>query len=436
MFKLTEYQVQGAKEGLEVLRKYNLMYLMWEPRVRKTATVLTIAKEFNNVLFITKKKAMDGITRDYNELNYKYNLEVTNYESLHKVERLEWDLIIIDEAHRLGGYPKPPKTLKDIKKFKCDKHILLSGTPCPESWSQIYHQLAVSKYSPFAKYNNFYTFFRKENLLKIKEPKKTGFPSNNYSLSTEALDSYIEAQDYPFPIKDEIRKLLVDHNKKCTDFLKDSVKHITLTKTQEDAGFKTVINDIILTVEMKPITYQIANRLLKDNIVEGKSGVILADTGVKLQQKLHQIYSGSCKLEDDSTVIIDTTKAEYIKEKFKGKIIGIFYKFKAEWEILQSVFGDDITQDVTDKTRNIAGQLLSIREGVSLKHCDALVFYNIDFSNVSYLQARDRANGLDVDGSDVYFTFAKGGIEEKIYKTITVDKKKYNLTAFKKDYSL
>lgn len=116
------------------------------------------------------------------------------------MEQLDWDLIIIDEAHRLGGYPKPPKNLKDIKKFKCDKHILLSGTPCPESWSQIYHQLAVSKFSPFAKYNNFYTFFRRESLLKIKEPKKTGFPSNNYSLSTEALDGYIEAQDYPFPI--------------------------------------------------------------------------------------------------------------------------------------------------------------------------------------------------------------------------------------------
>ena len=154
--KLTDYQIKGAKDGLEILKKYNIVYLAWEVRTRKTATVLTIAKDFQNVLFVTKLKAISSIVSDFQKLGYTYNLEMINYESIHKVKRTDYDLIILDEAHRLGGYPKKPKSLVQLKKIKCNYHILLSGTPCPESWSQIYHQLDVSKYSPFANCKSFY----------------------------------------------------------------------------------------------------------------------------------------------------------------------------------------------------------------------------------------------------------------------------------------
>ena len=350
--KLTDYQIQGAKDGLAILKKHNIVYLAWEVRLGKTATVLTIAKNFQNVLFVTKLKAISSIVSDFQKLGYTYDLEMINYESIHKVKRTDYDLIILDEAHRLGGYPKKPKSLVQLKKLKCDYHILLSGTPCPESWSQIYHQLDVSKYSPFANCKSFYHWFRKNNILKIKEPKATGYPSNDYSLSPINLQKQIEAQDYPEPLKKEIEKLLYDYQKTNEDWIINKVKPYMLTKTQQEAGFKSTITDKILTVKMKPITYQIANRLLKDNIVEGKSGVILADTGVKLQQKLHQIYSGTVKLEDGSSIILDTTKAEYIKEKFKGKTIGIFYKYKEEYNLIKEVFGDEITNDIQEHKEN------------------------------------------------------------------------------------
>ena len=405
--KLTDYQIKGAKDGLEILKKYNIVYLAWEVRTRKTATVLTIAKDFQNVLFVTKLKAISSIVSDFQKLGYAYNLEMINYESIHKVKRKDYDLIIVDEAHRLGGYPKKPKSLVQLKKLKCDYHILLSGTPCPESWSQIYHQLAASKFSPFNNYTTFYKW-AKEYVNVKKKFIAHGMQVNDYS------EAYIE-------------------------LIKQKTQDIILTKTQAEAGFKSTITDKILTVKMKPITYQIANRLLKDNIVEGKSGVILADTGVKLQQKLHQIYSGTVKLEDGSSIILDTTKAEYIKERFKGKIIGIFYKYKEEYNLIKEIFGDEITNDIQEhkeKNISICGQLQSIREGVNLSVCSALVFLNIDFSNVSYRQARDRMNGLDRLKNDVYFLFADGGIESKIYRTVTVDKKKYDINAFKSDYYL
>jgi hypothetical protein len=185
-------------------------------------------------------------------------------------------------------------------------------------------------------------------------------------------------------------------------------------------------------------TKQIIKTLEKDLVVEGKDEVILADTPVKLMQKLHQLWSGTVKFESGNSMVIDTTKAKFIKSKFSNNKIGIFYKFKEELSALQQVFGDSLTTeldefDSTDK--NIALQIISGREGISLKNADYLVFYNIDFSATSYWQARDRLSSLKRLSNKIYWVFSKEGIEDKIYKIIK-SKKKYTLNIFKKDYGI
>ena len=146
-------------------------------------------------------------------------------------------------------------------------------------------------------------------------------------------------------------------------------------------------------------------------MVEGDDEVILGDTPVKLMSKLHQIYSGTVKFESGNTMTLDTSKAEYIKEKFKGKKIGIFYKFKQELKVLMEVFGkDNLTTELSvfdDTDKSIALQIVSGREGISLRKADALVYYNIDFSATSYWQSRDRMTTKDRLKSDVYWCSAK-----------------------------
>ena len=151
--------------------------------------------------------------------------------------------------------------------------------------------------------------------------------------------------------------------------------------------------------------------------------------------KVHQLCSGTIKFESGNSMVLDYTKAHFIKEKFAGKKIGIFYKFKDELNAIKNVFGDDICQDLdcfngTDK--NIALQIVSGREGISLKEADALVYYNIDFSATSYWQSRDRMTTKDRLKNDVYWVFSKGGIEKEIYKAV-VKKKDYTLKHFKRD---
>jgi len=403
---LRDYQITATKKAKEILLQYNLVYLAFEVRTGKTAIALSVVDMFDSVLFVTKKKAIPSIEKDFKALKLAYKLIVINYESLHKVEK-KYDCIIIDESHSIGSFPKKSKRLKDLQQIKSNYHIFLSGTPCPESWSQIYHQLDASPFSPFNQWKNFYKWAHEFVTIKKK-----------FVSFSNQVNDYSDAN---------LAKI------------KPFIQHIIMTKTQKETGFINEINERCLYVKMQPKTYTIANRLQKDLVLESKSGVILADTPVKLQSKLHQIYSGTVKLECGKKIILDLSKGEFIKEKFKGQKIAIFYKYQQELEVLKEVFGQNLSTDIqefntTDK--NIAGQILSIREGTNLSKADAIVFYNLDFSNVSYKQARDRMTTMQRKQSDVYFIFAYSGIEEKIYKTVTVDKSKYDLKAFKRDYGI
>ena len=170
-------------------------------------------------------------------------------------------------------------------------------------------------------------------------------------------------------------------------------------------------------------------------MVEGKEEIILGDTPVKLMMKLHQLYSGTIKFESGNSTVIDHSKAQYIYDNFCTQKIGIFYKFKEELKALKEIYGDQLCTDLSvfeDTDKSIALQIVSGREGISLRQASALVYYNIDFSATSYWQSRDRMTTKDRLESDVYWIFARGGIEKDIYKAVT-KKKDYTVNHFKKD---
>ena len=187
---------------------------------------------------------------------------------------------------------------------------------------------------------------------------------------------------------------------------------------------------------MSDLTYDLCAELQRDRVIEGHNETILADTGVKLMSKLHQMFSGTIIFESGNKQVLDLSKAKFIQERFKKKKIGIFYKFKAELEALKEVFKDDLTTEIeefnnTDK--NIALQIVSGREGISLRKAAYLVYYNIDFSATSYWQSRDRMTTKDRLYNKIFWVFAKNGIEDKIYNAVN-KKKDYTLEHFKRDF--
>jgi hypothetical protein len=161
---------------------------------------------------------------------------------------------------------------------------------------------------------------------------------------------------------------------------------------------------------------------------------ILGDTPVKLMMKLHQLYSGTVKFESGNSTILDYSKAQYIHDNFGDVKIGIFYKFKEELNALKKIYGDQLCTELEEfdtTSKSIALQIVSGREGISLRKAEALVYYNIDFSATSYWQSRDRMTTKERLESDVYWIFAKGGIEKDIYKAVS-KKKDFTVNHFKK----
>ena len=407
---LRPYQKAIVEQTCELLRGApRFAYLSMEVRTGKTLTALSALDhivDVNEMVFVTKKKAIAGIQKDYKALAPKYKCTFINYESLHKLDVSKVDAIVFDEAHGMGAFPKPSNRAKEARALilKHNPYVLfLSGTPSPESYSQMYHQMWVlGSRSPFTE-PTFYKWAH--TYVKVWERMINGFRVHDYSNAYQEM-------------------------------VMGALKPYMISYTQNEAGFTSKVNEHVLMVKMSDTTYKIADKLKRDLVFEGKNDVILADTPVKLMQKLHQIYSGTIILESGNRLVFDNTKAEFIKERFAGKRIAVFYKFQAELECLLSVFQEDMTTDLgkfhAGECNNFAIQIVTGREGISLKEADFLVYFNIDFSATSYWQSRDRLTTMDRLENNVYWVFAEGGIEEKIYQVVQ-KKRAYTVSHFKKD---
>lgn len=404
--EIRDYQLAISIKAWNKLALYKIVYIAAEVRTGKTIMALNTAKLHGakNVLFLTKKKAITSIENDYKAMGYDYQLTVINNESIHKIEG-NFDLLISDEHHRNGAFPKPNKVTKYIKEnYSHLPMIFLSGTPHPESYSQIYHQFWVSNYSPFPE-KNFYRW------------------ADKYVNKKTLYVSYGEAIDYSDANKDLIYKIIGNY---------------MITFTQQNAGFTSKVNENVLRVKLKESTYNVIDLLKNDLVIQGKEEEVLADTPTKLLTKLHQLYSGTIKFESGNSKVIDYSKAEFIYKKFFAQKIGIFYKFKEEYNALKYIYGNLLTTDLSEfdnSDKCIALQIVSGREGISLKNAEYLVYYNIDFSAVSYWQSRDRLTTMNRLSNDVFWIFSENGIEDKIYKAV-LNKKDYTTKIFMNDFGI
>lgn len=407
MVTLRQYQQQAAENIEAILRTHRIAYLAGEVRSGKTLTALEVVRSmgFTSALIVTKKKAIASIESDRDAMGLQDVVTVTNFEQLPKHKGKSYGLLIVDEAHGVGSYPKPSKRFKDLQAIHRSAVLLMSGTPSPESFSQLFHQYKLGAH-PWGNYRNFYQW------------------ANDYvNVRQKCVGTGQKVNDYSDAKQDKV--------------LRD-IAPLVVKMTQAAAGFETVITEHVHLVKMKPRTYRMARRIMKDGVIGSpRCRAVVADTGAKAMSKVQQIYGGAVITERHGAVCFDDSKARYVGDKFSGTKHAILYKFNAEGDMLKRAYGAAWTDspELFNSVHGLTyiGQVQASREGVNLSSAEHLVFVGIDFAALSYIQGRDRASYLGrKHANNVHWIFADGGIEPRIYETVR-SKMDYTLKHFNHD---
>jgi len=405
--QLRPYQETAFSQVMHKLQTFGVCYLAGEVRTGKTLVALHAAWHHcghtGKVLFVTKKLAMSGIRSDIDQSGLDLNIVLLNYEQLHKVN-FRVDFIIYDEAHCLGMFPKPAKkTAIARQKFAGITSLFLSGTPSPESYSQLYHQFYVTGKGPWKFYNTFYKWARDYVLVKVLHIG-SGRTINDYSCAKPVVVQEFE--------------------------------RFKVSMTQEQAGFNGRIIEHIHAIEM-PVELQDLIKQLRKTRIYKPLGLI-ADTGARLMSMIHQLCSGTVINNEGEHIQLVDHKIKFIKSVFKGKRIAVFYCFVSEGDMLRKNFKctSDPIEFAKSKDLVFVSQVVSGREGINLSIADDLIFFNIPYSATSYFQAKARSQSIDGGDKNVHWLFSVAGIEEKIYSIILNKKSSYTLNHFKKDYEI
>lgn len=249
-----DHQVAIADEAYKVLSEYGLVYLAMLERTGKTLTSILLAEKSNrtNVLVITKKKALDGWEETLSQ--YKGDGEthftVTNYHGIHtryktpkgrtqyrlKYKPSDYDLIILDEAHSyMSAYPKVGVMWKSVRKLCEGKPIIyLSATPNAQGYQLLFNQFRLSDWSPFIQYANFYKWF------------------STYGIPDKVRTSYGLQETY----------------KKSKSEVWDVVKHLFITYTREELGFKYEPEDSLRYFELSEMSKKQYNDCIETEMLE------------------------------------------------------------------------------------------------------------------------------------------------------------------------
>lgn len=386
-----------AEQTLYVLRSYKLAYLAGEERTGKTLSALMVAKkmsEIDLVIVITKKVALDG----WKETSAAYPIGkpviVTNYHQMHKVPcPTPNTLIIVDEAHAyVAGYPKRSAMWQHLRQLCKGRFVLFaSATPHAQGPIQLFNQLALSDFSPWKRYKNFYQW---------------------HDVYGERYTIKIQGRD------------LNQYDRVDNDRIMAEVKHLFITMTRAQCGFKHEPKDVLHYITLNEVTRSVYNELMENKVVEFYAGLLVCETMSKLRPALHMIEGGVTKIGDTYLQLKNREKIDYILEKFGDtENIVIMYNYIAEGHKLAENFKKAKILHAT-----------TYAEGVDLSMYEHLIIYSMNFSTAKHTQRRARqANMLREEQINVHFLLVKKAVSEQVYKTVALNKRNFVDSVFEKE---
>lgn len=385
------YQIELAQNIINKLNSQGLCYVCAEERTGKTLASLLAADQFlcenAPLLIVTKKRALEGWESTLKQTDLKLkDITLINYESLHKVPNKPYKLAILDEAHHaISAYPKPSRTAINLQKLIYEAYVLfLSATPSAQGYSKLFHQLNMTKYSPWDSYDNFYKWFRDYG---IPKNIRIGFQFK--------------------PIYDNVK----------VNMIQPILDKYFISLSRKDVGFKYEPEDKIHYLSPSKTLIETYKYLEQNKLFMSGGKKRVFKTPAEEMLGLHQIEGGTLKLTENESIFIgNMEKINYIQNKWgDAPNIAIFFQYVAEGFLLSDHF---------KQAKILQGDAFA--EGIDLSSYEHLIIYSMSFSATKYTQRRARqCNMLRDKPIKVHYLIFKNFIGEQVYNCVCVKNKNF-----------
>ena len=381
------HQIETAAKVAETLRNKGVCLLQGEMRTGKTRAAIKTAEllKIPSMLVVTTKNAIEGWQREVDAVGTQVEVTLINYDSVHKVPKRDWPLVVVDESHKIGRPGKPTNRFTRLKKHINKSAVLLmTGTPMAESPLALYYQFALSAYHPFPRCPTFYDFFR-----------LWGLPSP-IRINGRQIETYKRAQP-----------ALLSH-----------IKPWVVTLTQEMAGITAQATDQVHVVPLDADTKLMLQHLKAFGQVEDPQAYFDTDMGARLA--LHQLEAGAFLVDGDIVMTPNTELVDYIKATFPQDGLGLMAHYRSTRAKLALELPH---AHIFSSTAHA--------EGVDLSHLKTFVVVNTGFSGAQHVQRRDRIVNMNTSSRRVvHHLVTDGGISADVYDAVS-KKRDFTLAAYR-----
>jgi SNF2 family DNA or RNA helicase len=340
------------------------------------------------------------------------NVVIINYDKLITQTELlmKWkpEVIIFDESHLLKNHnSKRSKQAHKLAK-NCENVLLLTGTPIPKHWYDVFSQFRVLNEHIFG---SKWTTFR---------------------------DKYAIMGGY-------MGKEIIG----CTDYeaISDTIARHSIRVLRKDVFEEPKVEYVTIPIQLEPKAKKMYDELKKQFVLElSDAQIVTADMAVTRLMRLQQLCGGFTTTDEGDVIEVSTAKLDILKDLVQTKIDGgeqvvIFHRFTAEGQgIYNALVGKGIrcgriNGEITERYRKyyrdqfqdgqldvMVIQIATGAMGITLDKAHINIFYSLDFSLSNFQQARDRVMGRNQhDDVTNYMLAVDKTVDKKIMDTLKKD---------------
>jgi len=355
-----------------------------------------------------RKSLLSAIENENNPVFLIVNYDIIKND-LNYLKKWKANTIIFDESHLIGHYNSARSKAAASLAKNTENVLLLTGTPIPKKWYQIFGQFRAMNNQIFG--TSFARFI------------------NQWGIRGGYLGKEIVGcKDY-----ETLSKIIAEHS---------------IRVLRRDVFEEVETENIIVPVEFSASSRKLYNELRKKFIIElNEAKTVTADLAITRMIRLQQLCGGFITTDDKSVEVVSTDKLNMTKDLVRTRLEGneqlvIFYRYTSEGKMLYNELQKLTTKpigtingSVSESLRKVyrdsfqAGeseiiliQIATGAMGVSLDRAHINIFYSLDFSLSNFQQARDRVMGRNQKFNVTnYFMAINETIDYKIMKTLQND---------------